>query len=148
MMNKFAMNALYLALISSSFIFSFGAFKTWNADKEYILKANNRLDRFFVDQCIDEEKRIHVSGWAFIENNRQIMTQLYVKLENGKYKKLFTQMKMRPDVSTHFEAGDLYDKSGFEAAVRKDKSDSLTREILILAKNPNGDIFSANYTCQ
>ncbi|KLV05821.1 hypothetical protein ABT56_09770 [Photobacterium aquae] len=148
-MSSKSVNYFFMGMVVISVLFALLAFKTWNPSKEYDLQPDKALTHFHVDQCQFVKNRVTVSGWALVGGEKHIKTDVYLEQEDGKYTKMFTRHTSRPDVSSYFDSGNLYDLSGFKAAQRVNSMPSNTAlKIKIVSKITNGDVYSASYICE
>lgn len=134
---------LIIYLLSANFLFD----RFFTVDRESIIKnidvPNSTKDIQYSFDIIKNEKSgwkelLTIQGWAFIEYQNAKNSSIYLVLDNGTARYVFTTSSMkRPDLTKFLHPELNLDNSGFEANLPKVLIDEKNYQLGILIENQN-----------
>ncbi|WP_153010172.1 hypothetical protein [Type-C symbiont of Plautia stali] len=150
MASKINLDILFIIMIVISLIITYAFYMAWNRPHYSIPTISTEpLQTFHVDSCVFGEKDIMVKGWAFAQNNPQILNRIYAIKNDGTMVELMSSTVPRPDVSAAFNTPFTYDFSGFTASRRDHLSRSnFSHELMVVSVDNKGIGHAAKYQCQ
>ncbi|MDO6405283.1 hypothetical protein [Pantoea phytobeneficialis] len=144
------LNMVFVVMLVTSVIMTYLFFRSWNnASPATPEAAEYQLESFSVNTCHFEEKKITVTGWAFVPGNTKVLNRIYAKEKNGEWIELMSSTVVRkiddsaPSIpSNHDKSGFIATRSGFLSR------SSFTHDIMIISMDSKGAGHAAKYHCK